>query len=180
MKIYFARHGESNYNVLGLVNSKPNDGVFLTDLGKKQAKQLADNLRAEKIEAIFASELLRTKQTAEFVNTYHEVSITIDGRLNDIDIGTEGSSATEYNAALISSKDPFIFRMRNNAESAEDVQKRMRRFLEDLVKTDYGTVLVVSSEIPLLMILSYIDGDDPQEKLFAKIKNCQLICREVK
>ena len=42
----------------------------------------------------------------------------------------------------------------NGGESLEDVVKRAQSFLDDLKKTEYKTVLIVSSQV----IIQYIDG----------------------
>ncbi len=38
MKTYFMRHGQTNYNVLGLCNDDPARPVHLTDLGIEQVQ----------------------------------------------------------------------------------------------------------------------------------------------
>lgn len=68
MKLLLMRHGQTNYNRLGLCNDDPRDAVYLTDLGRRQALAAAVALRAARLEHIFVSELPRTRQTAEIVN----------------------------------------------------------------------------------------------------------------
>ncbi len=45
MKLIFLRHGQTNYNVKALCNSKPNPKVRLTALGRKQAEVAAQLLK---------------------------------------------------------------------------------------------------------------------------------------
>ena len=64
---YFARHGEARTNVLDINSSWPEKEVYdLTDAGVTRAKKLAKALKEKGgIDMIFASDLLRTKHTAE-------------------------------------------------------------------------------------------------------------------
>ena len=151
---------------------------FITKAGEGQAKRAAEKLRAEDFEVIYVSELLRTKQTAEFVNVYHGVSMVVDKRLNDISTGRENGSDSAYNAERAAADDPFTFRP-DGGESLVDVVQRMKSFLEDLRKTKYQSVLVVSSGYPLLMLLDLIDGVDPRENVLANLKNGESVMREI-
>lgn len=66
MFVYFARHGESEANVLKIFANTP--GKYgLTDKGRTQAAQLAENLIGEGITRAYASPLLRAQQTCDIV-----------------------------------------------------------------------------------------------------------------
>ncbi|MFA6376400.1 MAG: histidine phosphatase family protein [Candidatus Paceibacterota bacterium] len=64
MKLYFARHGETESNLLKRVGSF---GDRLTDNGRVQARQLAARVAGEAIDLIIASPYERTKETAAIV-----------------------------------------------------------------------------------------------------------------
>ena len=153
MKIYLARHGQTNYNDLKLCNADPTVDVHLTDLGLNQSKNLAEQLKDIPIEIIYISELRRTKQTAEIVNKYHQIEINVDPRLNDNRTGFEGKLIQDYLDALNHTANAWTVRL-NGGESLEDVVKRAQSFLDYLKKTEYKTVLIVSSQV----IIQYIDG----------------------
>lgn len=93
MKIYFARHGKTNYNDHELCNADPGVDVHLTAQGIEQSRALAGKLKAVPINHIFVSELRRTRQTADIVNEFHHVEIEVDPLLNDHRSGFEGQSA---------------------------------------------------------------------------------------
>jgi probable phosphoglycerate mutase len=153
MKLYVARHGQSNYNVLFLCNADPTVDVHLTDLGNSQANKLAKELKEAPIELIYVSQLRRTKQTADIINKYHDVKIVVDPRLNDNKSGFEGKHVSEYLEALSLTDNPTEIRL-NDGESLQDVVDRVQSFLDDLKKKQYETVLIVTSQI----IVQYIDG----------------------
>lgn len=143
MKIYFARHGRTNYNDLELCNADPSVNVHITATGTEQAKALAEKLKDVPLDHIFTSELKRTLQTAEVVNQFHNVPVEIDPLLNDHRSGYEGKPAKLLIKAMDDAEDKWTARF-NGGESIEDVKQRMNIFLEKLKKQPYKTVLIIS------------------------------------
>jgi probable phosphoglycerate mutase len=66
MRLYFARHGESEANVQRVFWNQP-EGYGLTGKGREQARALADNLAGVAFAALYCSPVLRAVQTAEIV-----------------------------------------------------------------------------------------------------------------
>ena len=64
MKLYFARHGESEANTLRVISNRESR-FGLTTTGKQQAAILADGLKDIPITAIFSSPILRARETAQ-------------------------------------------------------------------------------------------------------------------
>ncbi len=145
MKIYLARHGRTNYNDLGLCNADPTIDVHLTPIGITQAHTLADNLEKIPFERIFVSELRRTQQTADIVNTLHNVEVEVDARLNDGRSGFEGKDYREFEKALSTATDRWNARF-NDGESVEDIKSRVSDFIDELRKKEYDTVLIITSQ----------------------------------
>ena len=67
MKLYFARHGQSEANVLRVISNR---GLVhpLTELGRRQAAELAQALTSIPITKIYSSPLLRAQQTADIIS----------------------------------------------------------------------------------------------------------------
>lgn len=63
MRLILVRHGQTHSNVKNALDSDV-PGADLTDLGRKQAEALVDELSDEPIDAIWVSTLVRTQQTA--------------------------------------------------------------------------------------------------------------------
>lgn len=144
MKIYLARHGQTNYNVLGLCNADPKVDVHLTPAGIEQSEDLADKLRQVPFDRIFVSELRRTQQTADIVNKSHAVTVEVDARLNDGRSGFESKPFAEYEKALSGVADKWSARF-NGGESMEDIKQRVAAFIDDLRTKKYDAVLIVTS-----------------------------------
>lgn len=163
MKLYVARHGQTNYNDLGLCNSNPKTDVHLTKVGIEQVEKLADKLKSVSIEHIFVSELKRTKQTADIVNKYHKAPVAVDARLNDNRSGFEDKHYLEYYAALDKANDKWTVRF-NDGESLNDVKERVHSFLEELKYKDYQSVLIVTSMVIVQAIYGALNNRSNQEE----------------
>ena len=178
MKITVVRHGQTNYNVAGLHNSDPSVDVHLTPKGIDEAKQISLKLKDEPFDAIFISELPRTRQTAEYINTYHKLPLFVDVRLNDINTGFEGQAVEYYHKKRDASPDIYTFRYKN-AESSEDVYKRVDAFIKDLRKQNYSNVLIVTSKHNFRHFRNIIDGLDPRKSLREHIPNADILTRNI-
>lgn len=178
MKLTIVRHGQTNYNVLGLYNSDPTVDVFLTETGIDEAKCVAEQLKDEPFDAIFISELPRTRQTAEYINKYHKLPLFVDARLNDINTGFEGQAVEHYHKKRDASPDIYTFRYRN-AESSEDVYKRVDAFIKDLRKQNYSNVLIVTSKHNFRHFRNIVDGLDPRKSLHEPIPNAEILIRKI-
>jgi broad specificity phosphatase PhoE len=143
------RHGETNYNCLGLCNDDPRRNVYLTERGIQQAKQAAAKMRDKPVSYILVSELPRTRQTADIVNRYHHVPIHTIPALNDICSGFDGQPVTDYFAAI--AHDPLHARA-HGGESLLDHKHRIVGFLEDLRSRREDAVLIVAHEETLRVI----------------------------
>ena len=63
-KIIFVRHGEGEHNVLNIYSGRVENEHHLTENGRAQVAQTAEKLKGEKIEAMFCSPFIRTRETA--------------------------------------------------------------------------------------------------------------------
>jgi len=144
MHIYLARHGQTNYNELGLCNADPTVDVHLSEIGINQAIALSDKLKMAVFERVYISELRRTKQTAEYINKYHNAPVVVDDRLNDNRTGFEGKPVDEFYAALSAATDKWTARF-NDGESLTDTKLRVKSFIDELKTTGLDSVLIVTS-----------------------------------
>ena len=72
-RILLARHGETEWNAIGRVQGWTD--VPLSELGKAQARALAERLRETEISAIYSSDLVRAVQTAAPTADQHSLQI---------------------------------------------------------------------------------------------------------
>ena len=65
--LLLVRHGETDWNAEGRLQGQTDRP--LNDFGRRQARALADGLAGERLEAIYASDLARARETAEILGT---------------------------------------------------------------------------------------------------------------
>ena len=85
MKIYILRHGETVWNFKGITQGRSNNR--LSSNGKEQVEKIAIDYKDVKFDEIFVSPLMRTIQTANIMNKYHNKKLIRDERIIEIDQG---------------------------------------------------------------------------------------------
>jgi probable phosphoglycerate mutase len=95
MRLYFARHGESEANVTRTFSNR--DAWHpLTARGLEDAYRLADLLADTAIEAIYCSSAVRARQTAEIVGARAGLTANVADELREFDVGRwEGTDSDE-------------------------------------------------------------------------------------
>jgi broad specificity phosphatase PhoE len=171
-RLYFVRHGESEANVLKVISNRgsghgPVFGHGLTDKGRRQAEELAENLRGSGAGAgrIFASPLLRAVQTAQVLSNALGVDWEVTEALREFDCGVaEGRSdpeAWELHRQVMDQwlQGQFAARI-EQGESLLDVQRRFIPFVRALGETEVqgGAYILVGhgglylSVLPVLLV----------------------------
>ena len=142
--------------------------VELSDEGREQARRLAVRLSRERIEAIYASPLGRTVETATILAQPHRLDVQIRDGLREISHGRwEQMTRREVEQqfpeeAAAWEKDPYTFAP-VGGESGLTVTARALPVLMDIVRAhSSGNVLVVSHKATIRLLLSSILGFDPR------------------
>jgi len=84
-RFIIVRHGETTWNAERRYQGQTD--IPLSELGHQQAAALGSRLATDKIDVTYASDLCRTKETAEAVMAYHSGSISFDLRLREMSFG---------------------------------------------------------------------------------------------
>ncbi len=84
-KIYIIRHGETDYNLVRRIQGWLD--VPLNDTGHKQAKEAAKKLASHKVHALYSSDLVRAKETANYVSETLSIEIKHTPALRETDMG---------------------------------------------------------------------------------------------
>jgi probable phosphoglycerate mutase len=172
MHVYAIRHGESEYNLLGLCNDDPDRLVHLTEKGRQQAEEAAVKLRRVALDGIFCSRLPRARQTAEIVARYHRVGITPQAALNDIRTGCDGRSVAEY--FRLTGHDRLHTRV-GDGESLLQYKQRILDFLAWLGDQQrLKNVLLVAHEETLRVFAAYAGELSDTEMMDLNFSNCEI------
>lgn len=146
--VYFARHGETDYNRQGLIQGWID--TTLNDTGHAQARAVAAALgRVAALDPAFnfvVSPLTRARQTMGYVAEVlglEPEQITIDGAVKELGFGIwEGKAFWELKASPIYPADAEsrYFWRPQNGESYADAEARLDAFLDTLA----GPTLIVA------------------------------------
>lgn len=92
--LLLVRHGETDWNADGRLQGQTDRP--LSDFGRRQARRLADELAEDEFDAIYASDLVRARETAEVIAARLGLTVDLDPDLREKDWGTwEGLNAVE-------------------------------------------------------------------------------------
>jgi broad specificity phosphatase PhoE len=86
VRILLVRHGQSTANAAGAVSSAA-PGPDLSDLGREQAEALAAELGGDRIDAVYASTLVRAQQTAAPLAARLGLDVVVREGLQEIEAG---------------------------------------------------------------------------------------------
>ena len=161
-ELLLVRHGETDWNREQRVQGHTN--VPLNAAGVAQARTLADEMAAEKLVAVFSSDLDRARDTALCVAKPHGLAVAVDRDLREKNFGTwEGLTDVE-----IGDRFPDAARGTwGDGEGTEAVAERAVAAVARIrVLYPSGTVLVVSHGGPIRALLSHFGVEH------GRIHNC--------
>lgn len=155
-KFIILRHGEATANVEELIAAGPEKGNHiskLTEAGKKRAVAVAKELKKKKIDIIYASPYLRTKDTAKIVAKETKSKIIIDDRLKEINDGIFNWGKIEEQKKFFESPIEEFTKIPPSGENLNQVKNRVFEFIREVnVKYQNKTILIVSHGDPLWVL----------------------------
>jgi len=93
-ELLLVRHGETDWNAEGKLQGHTDRP--LNDYGRRQAQALADRLAGESIDAVYASDLSRARETAEILGEQFGLAVVVDPDLREKNWGNwEGLTSEE-------------------------------------------------------------------------------------
>ena len=160
IKIYFARHGETEWNKKGY--HQTHTDISLNGRGIKQAQNYGKYFHKKKIEIIFHSPMSRVKETVQYMNL--KALKIEDKRLKDLSLSfLDGMTIKE-----VKEKYPDIYNNRKKdkfhycvpkGESYEIVLKRIKPFIDDLIKKYKNhNILIVGHQGVNRAMIGYLLG----------------------
>jgi broad specificity phosphatase PhoE len=164
-RLILCRHGETDWNVEGRYQGQADPPLNATGLA--QAQDLVDALRALGLQVVYSSPLRRALQTARIVAENLQLPLLVEPRLMEIHQGDwQGRLRSEIDARY-----PDIFQRWQTepwtvtppgGESMVQVQERVNRALDDIVKPNRGRCIgLVSHRIPIALIKLRYQALDP-------------------
>lgn len=174
MKVYVMRHGRTVWNEKGRVQGWSKNR--LSKSGKEGVELQAEKYKNVKFDLIFSSPLMRTMQTANIMNKFHNVPIIKDERLIEINKGTFAGrwkktiSPEEQNLRF---ENPHAVGM----ESFDEVFERLKNFVSDFKEKFNGGDFLIITHSKVTDILVSLFEEKTCEHDFRKLagfKNAEI------
>lgn len=177
-KYLLLRHGTSLRNLKDIAACWPEKTPSpLTKKGEEQVKLAAKKLKNEKIDLIFSSDLLRTKQTAKIVGKELGIKPKFNKKLREVNVGIfNGRPVKEIGRFWDKEKKltpPEYYSKRfqvapPKGENYAAIEKRMYGFIKQIDKKYQGkNILIVGHQRPLTLLEKINYGYDLKQ--FTKV-----------
>jgi broad specificity phosphatase PhoE len=128
--LLLVRHGETDWNAAGRLQGHTDRP--LNEYGHRQARELADRLAGDGIQAVYASDLSRARETAEIIAGRLGLEVITDPDLREKNWGSwEGLTSDER------------ARVEFEGESTEEHRERVLRAVKRIVEAHPGERVVV-------------------------------------
>jgi broad specificity phosphatase PhoE len=85
VQIVLVRHGATDWNLEHRCQGSSDRA--LSETGRRQAEEIALQLREETVHAVYSSDLQRARQTAELISQHHGLRVGIEEEIRELDHG---------------------------------------------------------------------------------------------
>jgi broad specificity phosphatase PhoE len=171
--LLLARHGQSVFNIAGVVNGDPALDRGLSDAGRAAAEGLEVELAGLPIHLCVTSRFPRAQETARLALGDRAAAVPhlVDPDLDDIRLGElEGRTLTEYRAwkRAHTRADRFP-----GGESLDEAAARYADAFERLAARDEDTILCICHEIPVRYAVNAAAGSADPDAPFHDVPNAR-------
>lgn len=154
--LWLVRHGQTDWNITGRFQGQADPG--LNEAGRLQASQLAARLAGRPFDALYSSDLLRARETADRLAAELGLPVRLDARLREVNHGEwDGLLAAEIEARF-----PLDWSERRRSpltarppggETVLEVADRVQDVAADIARLHpRGEVLVVGHGLTLAVL----------------------------
>lgn len=161
-RVYLIRHGEAEGNVYRRAQGQYQSRI--TAKGRRQIDALAERFKDVPIDALYASDLYRTRETARAITKYHDLELHLEPRLREVSMGSWedrpwGDLTYEFPEAMLAFNDDPDSWQAEGAETFPQLKARMRQVVLEIARRHEGqTVACVSHGMAIRSLLSDILG----------------------
>ena len=180
MKIYFVRHGETDWNKERKIQGQVD--IPLNEFGRHLARETAKGLRDVPFDVCFTSPLGRARETAQIILQGRDVPILEDKRILEMNFGVlEGKCCSKEGWDVPDSfqmffDDPVHYQAPEGGEDFQAVRKRTGDFLNWLFAQEQyrdSTVLVTTHGAAMAGLLNNLKKKPLAESWGVGVhKNC--------
>ncbi len=178
LQVYLVRHGETLWNAARRIQGQSDSA--LTEKGELQAHQVGERVKSLGITHVIASDLGRTRRTAEIIADACGCDVTVDPRLRELNMGVLEQRALDslnpeeesWRKALV---DGTVDGRIPQGESMSEMAERMHQALNACLDLPEGSrPLLVSHGMALGVLLSTILGLPANAERRLRLRNCSI------
>ncbi|MCP1206828.1 2,3-diphosphoglycerate-dependent phosphoglycerate mutase GpmB [Pantoea sp. B550] len=178
LQVYLVRHGETVWNAERRIQGQSDSP--LTEKGEQQAYQVGERVKHLGITHVIASDLGRTRRTAEIIADACGCAVTLDPRLRELNMGVlekrplDGLTAEEeqWRATLVNGTEGGRI---PEGESMTEMATRMHAALNACRELPVGSrPLLVSHGMALGSLVSTILGLPAYAERRLRLRNCSI------
>lgn len=171
-KIYFVRHGESQWNVEDKICGQTD--IPLTERGHAQAEETGRRIVEKGITAaeILCSPLLRAKDTAAHISQVTGIPLKVEPRLTEQNFGIWEGTSPRISEPFCQAKKEFLSRY-ETGESMFQLAQRIYNLLDELKETGQDYILVAHNGISRV-VCSYFREMTNEEYASYGVENCSV------
>lgn len=182
MRLILVRHGQTSANVAGLLDTA-HPGADLTDVGRAQAAALPAALDGAPIDALYASSLVRTQQTAEPLAAAHGLEVQARDGLREISAGDlemlgDADSVERYLSTAIAWVAGDLDARLPGGEAADDVLARFDDVVAEAAGSGAETVVMVSHGTVIRSWAAVRAGMPADEAARSRLANTDVVVLE--
>lgn len=162
--LYIVRHGQTDWNAQGLTQGETDKP--LNSEGIKQAKNLGTSLKKIEFDAVFASDLVRAKRTAEIIALERKLAVETTKLLRERRYGKlDGKPYEKMGEFLktwetLSKKERVYYKPYEGYETDEEAISRFITFLREVaVRFQDKKILVVSHGGMMRTLLNHLSDE---------------------
>ncbi len=163
-RLWLVRHGETDWNVEGRWQGQAAFAPPLNAVGRAQTHALAAQLDGQSFEALYSSDLLRARETADIIAARLGLSVRLEPRLREINQGEwEGKLGSDVERLYPTEwaareRDPLNARP-PGGESVTEVAARVWAAADDMAHAHpAGLIVVVSHGLSLATLVCRARG----------------------
>ena len=160
-KVTFVRHGETEWNVAK--RTMGHTDIPLNETGKQQARDRAVTLEPDHYVVLYASDLTRCKETAAIFNEKLNLPVHFDERLREKHWGDFQGQTDEFRKKFWK-VDPSY----NEGETLEEVEKRLRNFLAEIIEKHKGESIIAVTHGGVKRVVKSMAEGEPYESMIQR------------
>lgn len=160
--LYLIRHGRQNSTLC-------NVDVELAEEGRIQAKLLRERLKNYEIDALYSSNLIRAKQTAEIINETLGLPHLIREELQEISFGLMEGKSDEYNDEHFRDFKEEQKKLIEDipypgGENGTSVYERAMPVIQEIVQSGHKNIVIVTHGGTIRVLLAALFGKNQAKR----------------